>query len=75
MSKTFDINYVNTLADHNYFGSQENGYSSEQQRLLRHAWLTSLESRGIVVGEFEITEENENWFESQCQAALIAINN
>lgn len=79
--KIFSTELVNSYADNNYFGCESDGYSEDQQKAIREAWIENMAKRGIRLNEFYIIElrglasfDNEYWFDDQCDKALVEVH-
>ena len=81
INKLFSTELVNSYADNNYFGCESDGYSEDQQKAIREAWIQNMAKRGIRLNEFYIIWEgelasfnNEYWYDDQCDKALAEVH-
>lgn len=80
-NKLFSTELVNSYADNNYFGCEDDGHSEESQKAIREAWLENMAKRGIRLNEYYIILEtehayfnNEDYYDSQCDKALFEVH-
>jgi hypothetical protein len=81
INKLFSTELVNSYADNNYFGCESDGYSEDQQKAIREAWIENMAKRGIRLNEYYIILEtelayfnNEYWYDDQCDKALFEVH-